>query len=117
MPFPEQVLARVVETFQNLYTARTPHSLTAEGVTFPLSPQSHSNTAADAAAARALTQLTARERQIIARLAEGLSDKEIAEALCLSVRTVEGHLARIREKTALHSRSALIRFALKSSLS
>ncbi len=98
-----------------IHTEQTPHSLAAEGLTFPLSPHSHSGST-DAAAARVLTQLTPRERQIVAQLAEGLSDKQIAEALRLSVRTVEGHLARIREKTALHSRSALIRFALRSSL-
>lgn len=98
-----------------VHTERTPHSAAAEGVTFPLSPHGQDRPA-DAAATRALTQLTPRERQIVARLADGLSDKQIAEALRLSVRTVEGHLARIREKTALHSRSALIRFALQSSL-
>lgn len=97
-----------------IYTERMPYNIAAEGVTFPLTPQ-WPNSRTDADASRVLTRLTPRERQTLAQLAEGLSDKQIAEALRLSVRTVEGHLARIRKKTALHSRSALIRFALRSS--
>ena len=98
-----------------IYTERTADSLAAEGLTF-LSTQNGDKRKADtAAAARAFTQLTPRERQLIPLLAEGLPDKQIAKALRLSVRTVEGHLARIRGKMGLHSRSALIRFALRAS--
>lgn len=98
-----------------VHTERTPQSLAAEGLTFLSKHNGEKRKSDDAAATRVLAQLTPRERQIIALLAEGLSDKQIAEALTLSVRTVEGHLSRIREKTALQSRSALIRFALRAS--
>jgi DNA-binding CsgD family transcriptional regulator/predicted hydrocarbon binding protein len=97
-----------------VHLQRTPESLTAEGFTF----QTHRDGVRHAGPAdldtHVLAKLTQRERQILHLLAEGLSDKQIAEALRLSVRTIEGHLARIREKTALQSRSALIRFALRS---
>jgi DNA-binding CsgD family transcriptional regulator len=96
-----------------VYTERTPQSIAAEGWSCP--PSHHEDTrrfdAEAAAQMRAL--LTPREQQILALLAEGFSDKQIAATLNLSVRTVEGHLGKVREKTALSSRSALIRFALR----
>ena len=64
---------------------------------------------------QALTQtLTAREREILRLLAEGLSNKAIATRLYLSVRTVEGHLARLYEKLGVHSRTEAMRFAIDS---
>jgi DNA-binding CsgD family transcriptional regulator len=55
--------------------------------------------------------LTAREQQTMRLLGEGLTDKQIAERLFVSPRTVQNHLARIREKTGLGRRSALGRWA------
>ena len=52
-------------------------------------------------AIRAISQplpLTAREREITNLIAAGLSNREIAERLCISVRTVEGHIYRIGGK-------------------
>lgn len=95
-----------------VHTERTPQSQASTGLTFVSNRTEGKRTSDEAAATRMLAQLTARERQIIALLAEGLPDKQIAKALHLSVRTVEGHLSRIRQKTALQTRSALIRFAL-----
>ncbi|MEV1017864.1 LuxR C-terminal-related transcriptional regulator [Micromonospora sp. NPDC049751] len=51
--------------------------------------------------------LTARERQIAGLAARGLSDREIAEALVLSVRTVQTHLGRAYRKLAVTSRRDL----------
>ncbi|HEU4426259.1 MAG TPA: LuxR C-terminal-related transcriptional regulator [Pilimelia sp.] len=51
--------------------------------------------------------LTAREGQIAAYAASGLTDREIAERLVLSVRTVESHLARVYRKLGLASRRQL----------
>jgi DNA-binding CsgD family transcriptional regulator len=95
-----------------VHTERTPQSQAAAGLTFASNRTEGKRTSDEAAATRMLAQLTARERQIIALLAEGLPDKQIAKTLHLSVRTIEGHLSRIRQKTALQTRSALIRFAL-----
>lgn len=58
------------------------------------------------AAARPLP-LTAREREIATLAASGLSNREIAERLSVSVRTVEGHLYRASQKLGVHERSEL----------
>lgn len=58
--------------------------------------------AADAPGDRA--RLTKRERQIIALLGEGLSNKDIAARLYIAVHTVKSHVHNILEKLSLHSR-------------
>ena len=54
-------------------------------------------------------QLTARESDIAALVADGLSNREIAERLAISLRTVEGHIYRIYSKLAIERRDDLIR--------
>ena len=49
--------------------------------------------------------LTGREREVLRLLAEGMSNKDIAQKLYLSVRTVEGHLANIYGKLQAKSRT------------
>lgn len=51
--------------------------------------------------------LTRREREVVALVLAGLTDREIADALHLSVRTVEGHLYRCYTKLGVTSRSQL----------
>ncbi|MFG3691735.1 LuxR C-terminal-related transcriptional regulator [Micromonospora sp. NPDC047740] len=63
-------------------------------------------TPALAAAARPLP-LTAREREIVTMAAHGLSNREIADRLVVSVRTVEGHLYRAGAKLGASSRTEL----------
>jgi DNA-binding NarL/FixJ family response regulator len=57
--------------------------------------------------------LTQREREILKLVAEGYRNKEIAEDLCISVKTVEKHRANLMEKLDLHSIQALTTFALE----
>jgi DNA-binding CsgD family transcriptional regulator len=64
--------------------------------------------AADDEAADGLTE---RERQVLALLALGHTNREIAERLVLSVRTVEWHRARIQWKLRVNGRAALARVA------
>ena len=52
-----------------------------------------------------LEDLTEREREVLTFLSEGLSNKEIAARLYLSVRTVEGHLTNAYGKLSVHSRT------------
>lgn len=60
--------------------------------------------------------LTTREREVLQRIAEGQTNKEIAGSLNLSVYTVEAHRGRIMEKLNLHSTGELVRFALRNGL-
>ena len=57
--------------------------------------------------------LTAREREVLALVARGLTDKEVAKRLSLSVRTVHNHLIGVRRKTGLRSRSELASWATR----
>ena len=61
----------------------------------------------------ALDRLTPREREILQLLAEGLSDKEIAERLYLSGKTVRSHVASILTKLGVDSRLQALVFALR----
>jgi DNA-binding CsgD family transcriptional regulator len=60
--------------------------------------------------------LTSRERDILASVAEGHSNKSIAERLGISVRTVEAHRARLMLKLRFQSIVDLVRYALRSGL-
>ncbi|HXF64222.1 MAG TPA: response regulator transcription factor [Caldilineaceae bacterium] len=63
-----------------------------------------------------LAQLSEREREVLRLIALGYSNKEIAEMLFLSVKTVETYKARVMEKLGLTTRAALVRFALQHGL-
>lgn len=63
-----------------------------------------------------LSQLSEREQETLKLIAFGYSNKEIAEKLFLSVKTVETYKARIMEKLELTTRAALVRFALQHKL-
>jgi two-component system response regulator NreC len=60
--------------------------------------------------------LTSRERDIVRLLALGYTNREIAERLFLSVRTVETHRARIQGRLEVASRAELVRWALDHGL-
>lgn len=60
--------------------------------------------------------LTSREREILKLIAEGYKNKEIAEDLCISVKTVEKHRSNIMEKLNLHNVQALTTFAIEKGL-
>jgi DNA-binding NarL/FixJ family response regulator len=59
-------------------------------------------------------RLTSREREIVQLLAEGNSNKAIASALDLSVKTVETHRASIMRKLELKSFADIVRFAIRN---
>jgi DNA-binding CsgD family transcriptional regulator len=61
-------------------------------------------------------ELTERERDVLGLLALGHTNREAAEALFLSVRTVESHRARIQQKLGLTSRAALVKYAIDHDL-
>lgn len=60
--------------------------------------------------------LTLRERQVIKLIAEGYSNKMIARALSISVKTVEKHRGNLMKKLDLHSASKITAYAIEHSL-
>ena len=59
-------------------------------------------------------ELTEREIEILALIAEGLSSKQIGEKLFISPRTVDTHRTNLMNKLDIHNVAGLIRFALKN---
>jgi two-component system response regulator NreC len=63
-----------------------------------------------------LDGLTDRESEVLAYLADGSSNDEIAAALVISPKTVERHRENIMKKLNLHSRSELVRYAIRKGI-
>ena len=64
-----------------------------------------------------LTVLTGREREVLRLVSDGLSSKQIADQLNISVRTVESHRNQIMNKLQLRSIAQLTKFAIRNGLS
>jgi DNA-binding NarL/FixJ family response regulator len=60
--------------------------------------------------------LTKREREVLALIATGLTNRQIAEKLFISIKTVETHRSRIIESLDLHTTAELVRYALENDL-
>lgn len=63
-----------------------------------------------------IDMLTTREREVLQMIAEGKTNKEIANVLKLSVYTVDAHRGRIMEKLNTHSVTDLVRFAVRKGI-
>ena len=70
----------------------------------------------DEAARDTLGGLTAREMEILTALAEGRTNDEIAELLTISPHTVARHRENLMRKLGLHSRSELVKYAIRKGL-
>jgi len=60
--------------------------------------------------------LSQREREVLKLIAEGYKNKEIAEDLCISLKTVEKHRANLMKKLDLHNAAALTVYAVDKGL-
>ena len=60
--------------------------------------------------------LTSRQREVLKRIAEGRSTKEIAYELDLSVKTVETHRAQIMDRLGIRDVAGLVRYAMRAGL-
>jgi DNA-binding NarL/FixJ family response regulator len=63
-----------------------------------------------------LYELSFQEQEVLTLLAQEYSNKEIADQLCLSVRTIEKHREHIMQKLDIHTLGGLIKFAIKHGL-
>ncbi len=68
------------------------------------------------AEAAASDPLTARQREVLRLIAEGLPTKAIARRLGLSVKTAEAHRAQVMERLGIHDVAGLVRYAIRTGL-
>jgi DNA-binding NarL/FixJ family response regulator len=67
-------------------------------------------------ARRYSVELTAREREVLKLIAEGNTNQDIADLLCLSRKTVETHRSNIMDKLNLHKVTDLVKYAIRDGL-
>lgn len=60
--------------------------------------------------------LTAREREVLRLIAQGLKNREIAETLSIAIKTVETHRTKIMQKLDLHNSAELATYAMRRGL-
>lgn len=72
--------------------------------------------AAESGEREALDGLTDREQEVLKLIADGSTNQEIADKLTISVKTVERHRANIMSKLNLHSRTELVKYAIRKGL-
>jgi len=63
-----------------------------------------------------MESLSQRELEVLRLIGRGMSRHEIAETLCRSAKTVDGHREKIMEKLDIHDRAELVRFAIREGL-
>jgi DNA-binding NarL/FixJ family response regulator len=96
------------ESTELLTAIRTVH----RGGTFARPGVDEPPPAGDVAATPSFPALSPRERQVLELLARGHTNREVADLLSLSVKTVETHRARLSDKLALNSRADIVRVAI-----
>jgi two-component system, NarL family, response regulator NreC len=70
----------------------------------------------EGSAGRPFDALTDREREVLVRIAQGLSNQQIANELVISIKTVNRHRENIMAKLNLHSRVELVHYAIEKGL-
>jgi two-component system response regulator NreC len=70
----------------------------------------------DLGAADLTNGLSPREREVLQLIAEGYTNKQIAEILSISIKTVQAHRANIMSKLDLHDRSELVKYAIRKKI-
>lgn len=62
------------------------------------------------------TRLTAREREILQLIAEGKTNRRIADLLTLSIKTIQAHRAHLMHKLDAHDRTDLVKYAIRAGI-
>ena len=63
-----------------------------------------------------LNGLTPREREVLTLVADGFNNRQIADQLVISVKTVETHRTNLMQKLDLHDRTGLVKYAIRKGL-
>ncbi len=71
---------------------------------------------ADVQAEQSPDGLTSREREVLQLIAEGFTNRRIADILCISIKTVQAHRANLMRKLNLHDRGDLIKYAIQKKI-
>jgi DNA-binding NarL/FixJ family response regulator len=103
----EQPLAEIVEAMRK--SAAGERYLSPRLGSLPAPRARAPQSGADPAAG--IDQLSRREREIFCLIIQGMSSRDIAESLCISLKTVETHRSHINRKLGVHSPAELIRLA------
>ena len=106
---PEQLLAAV-------RTVAAGGALLAPSITLRLISRFAAQRGVNPAASRLVGQLTDREREVVAAVARGASNAEIAAALFIGPATVKSHVSSVLTKLDLRDRSQVVVFAYESGL-
>jgi two-component system response regulator NreC len=61
-------------------------------------------------------QLTPREREVLQLIAEGYTNRQIGEILCIAIKTVQAHRSNLMSKLDLHDRAELIKYAIQKKI-
>jgi len=114
----EQAYAASWEIIEDLAATVPDEALREEfrGRAFARIPSLRRSSSASRATNQAYGGLTAREREVAALIARGMSNREIAEALVVSERTVETHISHIRDKLTFTSRAQIAAWAVQQGL-
>jgi DNA-binding NarL/FixJ family response regulator len=101
----DEPLAEIVEGLKRVSQGETYLS--------PLIRQAQENASGEAIPTEVsgIAQLSRREREVFCRLVEGMSSKDIAKCLCVSIKTVHTHRLQINRKLGVHSPTQLTRMA------
>lgn len=63
-----------------------------------------------------VSTLTHREREILCYIARGMTKKDVADTICVSIKTVDYHVTNLMDKLKIHDRVELTRFAIREGL-
>jgi DNA-binding NarL/FixJ family response regulator len=105
----ESAIAEIINCIKTVYAGR--HYISPQLSTYLINRSPRA--ASPAGETVSLEQLAATERRLLKLLAEYQTSKEIADELCVSVRTVNNHRANIAEKLGLQGSHALLKFAVE----
>lgn len=105
----DTLFVKVVERLEKLHEASIREAI-------PAKQAGNDAPAADSTDAEKIAALSDREKEIVINIAKGLSNKEIADRLYLSVHTVATHRRNISQKLDIHSPAGLTIFAIVNGL-